>query len=39
VSQGIFSRISEALSGLVRYIRIFSAALWVLSVIVLTAVF
>jgi putative ABC transport system permease protein len=39
VSQGIFSRISEALSGLVSYIRVFSAALWVLALIVLAAVF
>ncbi|MDR0629550.1 MAG: ABC transporter permease [Treponema sp.] len=39
VSQRIFSRIAEALSGLVYYIRIFSAALWVLAVIILAAVF
>jgi putative ABC transport system permease protein len=39
VSQGIFSRISEALSGLVYYIRVFSAALWVLALAVLAAVF
>ncbi|MDR2048134.1 MAG: ABC transporter permease [Treponema sp.] len=39
VSQGIFSRISQALSGLVSYIRVFSAALWVLALIVLAAVF
>ncbi|MDR0722482.1 MAG: ABC transporter permease [Treponema sp.] len=39
VSQGIFLRISETLSGLVQYIRIFSVALWVLAVIVLAAVF
>jgi putative ABC transport system permease protein len=39
VSQGIFSRISEAISGLVRYIRVFSAVLWVLALIVLAAVF
>jgi putative ABC transport system permease protein len=39
VSQGIFSQISETIAGLVQYIRIFSLALWVLALIVLTAVF
>ncbi|MDR3115926.1 MAG: ABC transporter permease [Treponema sp.] len=39
VSQGIFSRISGAISGLVSYIRMFSAALWALTLIVLGAVF
>ena len=39
VSQGIFSRLSGALSGLVRYIRVFSAALWVVALVVLAAVF
>jgi putative ABC transport system permease protein len=39
VSQGIFSRISEAIAGLAGYIRVFSAALWVLALIVLAAVF
>jgi putative ABC transport system permease protein len=38
-SQGIFSHIAAALSGLVTYIRVFSAALWVLAVGVLAAVF
>jgi len=39
VSQGIFARIAETLSGLVKYIHIFSIALWALAVIVLAAVF
>ncbi|MDR2344177.1 MAG: FtsX-like permease family protein [Spirochaetaceae bacterium] len=39
VSQGIFSRISGALSGLVSYMRIFSAAFWALAFIILAAVF
>ncbi|MDR0636400.1 MAG: ABC transporter permease [Treponema sp.] len=39
VSQSIFSRISASLAGLVAYIRLFSAALWVLAVIILAAVF
>ncbi|MDR2444496.1 MAG: ABC transporter permease [Spirochaetaceae bacterium] len=39
VSQGIFSRIAEALGGLISYIRVFSAALWALALIVLAAVF
>jgi putative ABC transport system permease protein len=39
VSQGIFSRISEALAGLVQYIRAFAVILWVLALIVLAAVF
>jgi putative ABC transport system permease protein len=39
VSQGIFARLSEALSGLVSYIRVFSAALWAAALIVLAAVF
>jgi putative ABC transport system permease protein len=39
VSQGIFSRLSEALSGLVHYIRVFSAILWGVALIVLGAVF
>jgi putative ABC transport system permease protein len=39
VSQGIFSRISQALAGLVQYIRVFALVLWVLALIVLAAVF
>ncbi|MDR0663276.1 MAG: ABC transporter permease [Spirochaetaceae bacterium] len=39
VSQGIFSALATTLSGFVSYIRIFSAALWILAVIILAAVF
>jgi putative ABC transport system permease protein len=39
VSQGIFARIAATLSGLVKYIHIFSVALWVLALVVLAAVF
>jgi putative ABC transport system permease protein len=39
ISQGIFSAIAAALSGLVSYIHIFSLVLWILAVIVLAAVF
>jgi putative ABC transport system permease protein len=39
VSQGIFGRITATLSGLVKYIHLFSIALWVLAVVVLAAVF
>jgi putative ABC transport system permease protein len=39
VSQGIFGRIAAALAGLVKYIHVFSAALWFLAVLVLAAVF
>jgi putative ABC transport system permease protein len=39
VSQGIFSTLAATLSGLVSYIHIFSAALWILAVMVLAAVF
>ncbi|MDR0589542.1 MAG: ABC transporter permease [Spirochaetaceae bacterium] len=39
LSQGIFSVFAATLSGLVSYIYIFSAVLWILAVIVLTAVF
>jgi len=39
ISQRIFSRIAGTLSGLFKYIHIFSIALWVLAVIVLAAVF
>jgi putative ABC transport system permease protein len=39
VSQGIFSRISEAIAGLVRYVRALSVVLWVLALIVMAAVF
>ncbi|MDR2142935.1 MAG: ABC transporter permease [Treponema sp.] len=39
VSQRIFSGISETLAGLAGYIRLFSAILWVLAVIVLSAIF
>jgi putative ABC transport system permease protein len=39
VSQGIFSSIAEALSGLVYYIRVFSALLWAVALVVLAAVF
>jgi putative ABC transport system permease protein len=39
VAQGIFSRISDALAGLVRYIRVFSVALWAAALAILAAVF
>jgi putative ABC transport system permease protein len=39
VSQGIFSALAATLSGLVSYIHIFSAALWILAVLILAAVF
>jgi putative ABC transport system permease protein len=39
VSQGIFSPITEAISFLESYIRAFSVILWLLAIIVLTAVF
>jgi putative ABC transport system permease protein len=39
ISQGIFARIAGTLSGLVKYIHIFSIVLWTLAVIVLAAVF
>ena len=39
VSQGIFSRIAETISGLVNYIRGFSLVIWALAIIVLAAVF
>jgi putative ABC transport system permease protein len=39
VSQSIFSGISETLGGLTAYIRLFSAVLWLLALIVLAAVF
>jgi putative ABC transport system permease protein len=39
VSQSIFSGISETLAGLTAYIHLFSAALWVLALVVLAAVF
>ncbi|MDR0637875.1 MAG: FtsX-like permease family protein [Spirochaetaceae bacterium] len=39
VSQGIFSSLAATLSGLVSYIHIFSAALWILALIVLAAMF
>jgi putative ABC transport system permease protein len=39
ISQGIFARIAATLSGLVKYIHIFSIALWALAIIVLSAVF
>jgi putative ABC transport system permease protein len=39
ISQGIFSALSGTLSGLVSYIHLFSAVLWVLALIVLAAVF
>jgi putative ABC transport system permease protein len=39
VSQGIFAAIAQTLSGLVKYIHIFSIALWVLALVVLAAVF
>jgi putative ABC transport system permease protein len=39
VSQRIFAGIAASLAGLVKYIHIFSAALWVLAVVVLAAVF
>jgi putative ABC transport system permease protein len=39
VSQGIFSAIAGTLSGLVSYIYVFSAILWILALIVLAAVF
>ncbi|MDR0708896.1 MAG: ABC transporter permease, partial [Spirochaetaceae bacterium] len=39
ISQGIFSTLAATLSGLVSYINIFSAVLWILAVLVLAAVF
>ncbi|WP_461248101.1 ABC transporter permease, partial [Treponema sp. R6D11] len=39
ISQGIFARIASTISGLVKYIHIFSVALWALAVVVLAAVF
>ncbi len=39
ISQGIFARIAATLSGLVKYVQIFSIALWALAIIVLAAVF
>jgi putative ABC transport system permease protein len=39
ISQSIFSGISESLAGLTVYIHLFSAVLWVLALIVLSAVF
>jgi putative ABC transport system permease protein len=39
VSQGIFSALAATLSGLVSYIHIFSAALWILALVILAAVF
>jgi putative ABC transport system permease protein len=39
VSQGIFSRIAGALSGLAQYIRVFSAILWGAALVVLAAAF
>jgi putative ABC transport system permease protein len=39
ISQGIFARIAETLGGIVKYIQIFSVALWALAVVVLAAVF
>jgi putative ABC transport system permease protein len=39
VSQSIFSTLAATLSGLVSYIHIFSAAIWILAVIILAAVF
>jgi len=38
-SQSIFSNFTKVLSGLVKYIQVFSIALWALAVIVLSAVF
>jgi putative ABC transport system permease protein len=39
IAQGIFSSIASTISGLVKYIHVFSAAFWVLAVIILAAVF
>lgn len=39
ISQGIFARIAVTLSGLVKYIHVFSIALWALALVVLAAVF
>jgi len=39
ISQGIFARIAGTISGLVKYIHIFSIALWALAIIVLSTVF
>jgi putative ABC transport system permease protein len=39
ISQGIFSSIAATISGLVKYIHVFSVALWALAVIILAAVF
>jgi len=39
IAQGIFTRIAGTISGLVKYIQIFSVALWALTIIILAAVF
>jgi putative ABC transport system permease protein len=39
VSQSVFSGISETLTGLTAYIHLFSVILWILALIVLTALF
>jgi putative ABC transport system permease protein len=39
VSEGIFSSIANTLGGFVKYIHVFSIALWALAVIILAAVF
>jgi putative ABC transport system permease protein len=39
IAQGIFGSISKTLSGLVKYIHVFSAALWALAFFILAAVF
>jgi putative ABC transport system permease protein len=39
VSQSIFSGISETLTGMIDYIRLFSVILWVLALVILAAVF
>jgi putative ABC transport system permease protein len=39
IAEGIFGSIAKTLGGLVKYIHIFSFALWALAVIILAAVF
>jgi putative ABC transport system permease protein len=39
IAQGIFSSIAKTIGGLVKYIHVFSIALWALAVVILAAVF
>jgi putative ABC transport system permease protein len=39
IAEGIFGSIAKTLNGLVKYIHVFSFALWILAVIILAAVF